>query len=165
MLWTIRHLWPSGARFVFNCYRQWSFIIFRKGNGKANILHSREDVMQGDSLAIIAYRIGILPLIKNIKKEIPDVTHPWYAENAGALGTFAILENYFDSLTRQCLGRGYQPKPIKSALIVRLENTKAEKVFGARHGFRVSTGARYLGGYIRDNNSKRDFLRERTLTW
>ena len=20
MLWTVRHLWPSGARFVFNCY-------------------------------------------------------------------------------------------------------------------------------------------------
>ena len=26
-------------------------------------------------------------------------------------------------------------------------------------------GARYIGGYIGDNKSKRDWLRERTLTW
>ena len=38
-------------------------------------------------------------------------------------------------------------------------------MFGARHGFRVFTGACYLGGYIGDNESKRDWLRENTLTW
>ena len=38
-------------------------------------------------------------------------------------------------------------------------------MFGARHGFRVCTGAYYLGGYIDDNEPKRDWLRERTLTW
>ena len=29
----------------------------------------------------------------------------------------------------------------------------------------MCTGARYLGGYIGDDDSKRDLLRERTLTW
>ena len=38
-------------------------------------------------------------------------------------------------------------------------------MFGTRHGFRVFTGASYLGGYIGDNDSKRDWLRERTLKW
>ena len=47
---------------------------------------------------------------------------------------------------------------------VRSENLDAGKVFGARHGFRVCTGARYLGGYIGDDKSKRDWPRERTLT-
>jgi hypothetical protein len=23
MCWTIRHPWPSGARYTFNCYRHW----------------------------------------------------------------------------------------------------------------------------------------------
>jgi hypothetical protein len=28
MLWNVRHEeWPSGARFVFNCYRHWSTLV------------------------------------------------------------------------------------------------------------------------------------------
>ena len=38
-------------------------------------------------------------------------------------------------------------------------------MFGRRHVFKVCTGARYLGGYIGDEKSKRDWLRDRTLTW
>ena len=38
-------------------------------------------------------------------------------------------------------------------------------MFGARHGFKVCTGAHYLWGYIGDDKSKRYWLRERTLTW
>ena len=75
ILLTVRHLWPSGARFVFNFYRHWSSFILRNGNGTAIILHSREGVTQGGTLAMIEYGIGILPLIKNLKRAIPDVSH------------------------------------------------------------------------------------------
>ena len=68
-------------------------------------------------------------------------------------------------LTRQGPGRGYYPKPSKSVLIVHTENIEAGKEFRSRHGFKVCTDARYLGGYIRDDKSKSDWLRERTLTW
>ena len=112
---------------------------------------------------MITYGIGILTLIKNLKREIPDVTHPWYADDAGSLGMFTRLETYFDLLTRQGLGRGYHSKPSKSVLIVHLENIEAGKVFGRSHGFKVCTSARYLGGYIGGDESKRDWLRERTL--
>ena len=105
---------------------------------------------------MIACRIGIIPLIEKLKQEIPDVTHPWYADDAKPLGTFARLETYFDSLTRQGPGRGYYPEPSKSVIIVRPENLEAGKCFGARHGFQVCTGARYLGGYIREDESKCD---------
>ena len=121
--------------------------------------------MQGDPLAMIAYGIVIIPLIKNSKREIPDVTQPWYAEDDGALGMFARLETYFDSLTHQGPGQDYHPKPTKSVLIVYPDNLKAGKVFRAPHRFRVCTGARYLEGYIGDGESKRDWLRECTLTW
>ena len=73
MLWTVRHLWPSGARFVFNCHRHWSSLVLRNENGTTSFLHSKEGVTQGDPLSMIAYRICILPLIKNLKREIPDV--------------------------------------------------------------------------------------------
>ena len=96
MLWTVRHLWPSGAHFVFKFYRHWSSLVLRNGNETASFLHIREGVMQGYPPVMIAYGTGILPLIKNLKQEISDVTQPWYADDAGALGTFAILETYFD---------------------------------------------------------------------
>ena len=121
--------------------------------------------MQRNPLAMIAYGIVILPLIKNLKREIPDFTQPWYAENDRALGTFARLETYFDLLTLQGLGWGYYPKPSMSVLIVRPENLEAGKLFGAHQRFNVCTSAHYLGGYIGDNKSKRDWLRERTLMW
>ena len=78
---------------------------------------------------------------------------------------FARLETYFDSLTRQGPGRGYHPEPIKRVLIVRPQNLEAGKVFGARHVFRVRTGARYFGGYIGDDKFKHYWLRDRNLTW
>ena len=29
ILWTVRHRWPAGARFAFNCYRRWAQLLFR----------------------------------------------------------------------------------------------------------------------------------------
>ena len=46
-----------------------------------------------------------------------------------------------------------------------LENLEARKEFGARHEFKVCTSTRYLGGYIGDEESKSDWLREHTMTW
>ena len=63
-------------------------------------LHSREGVMKGGPIAMITYRVGILPLIKNLKRAIPDVTHHWYADDSGALGTFARIETFFYFLKR-----------------------------------------------------------------
>ena len=124
----------------------------------ARFLHSRDGVSQGGPLAMIVYSIGILPLIKNPKWAIPDITQPRYADDAGSLGTFARLENYFDLLTRQSPRWGYHPEPIKSVLVVPQKNIEARKLFRVRHGFRVCTGACYIGGYIGDDESKHNWL-------
>ena len=97
---------------------------------------------------MISYGIGILPLIKNLKRKLPDVTQPWYTDDARALGTFAIIQTCFNLLTRQGPRRRYYPKPSKRILITHPENLKAGKVFGAHHGFKVCMRARYLGVYI-----------------
>ena len=34
MLWAVRHKWPSGAQFKFNCYRHWATLVVREtGDG------------------------------------------------------------------------------------------------------------------------------------
>ena len=131
----------------------------------ASFMSSREGMTQGDHLSRISYNIYILILIKNLKQEIPDIIRPWYADDSGTLGMFAIIETYFNSLTCQGLGCGYHPELSKSVLTTNPENPEAGKEFGVRHIFKVCTCTRYLGGYTRDDKSKSDLLRERTLMW
>ena len=78
---------------------------------------------------------------------------------------FDNLERYFNSLKRNGLARGYYPKPTKSILVVHPENLEAGELFGRCHGFKVCTGARYLGGYTEDDKSKGDWLKNGTEKW
>ena len=73
---------------------------------------------QWDPLENIAYGIDILPLIKKIKWEIPEITQPRYDGDARTLVMFARIETDFYSLTRQGLGHGYHPETYKSVLIM-----------------------------------------------
>ena len=89
MLWDVRHKWPSGARFTYNCYRHWSTLVVRNTeDGSGHFLHSKEGVTQGDPHAMIAYGIGVLPLIRVLRLDHPQVYQPWYADDAGAGGRF-----------------------------------------------------------------------------
>ena len=54
-LWTVRHRWPSAARFAFNCYRHWGQLVLRAADGTAVILYSMEGVTQGDPLSMDLY--------------------------------------------------------------------------------------------------------------
>jgi hypothetical protein len=69
MLWTIRHEWPSCAKFAFNCYRHFVVLVIRSQDGKSTaFIFSKEGVTQGDALAMAAYGVGLLPLIRRLKK-------------------------------------------------------------------------------------------------
>ena len=105
MLWTVRHLWSSIACLVFNFYRHCLSLVLRNGNGTAIFIHSREGVAQGEPLAMITYGIGIFPLIKNLKRELYDVTQTWYADDARELGTLSRIETNFNLITLQGPGR------------------------------------------------------------
>ena len=114
---------------------------------------------------MVTYSIGVLQLIKLLKQEYPDVTQPWYSDDDGALGMFNNIGLYFNQLKQFGLGRGYYPKPLKIVLLVYPDNTASNKQFGLNHGFKVCTGARYLGGFIGDDKSKCDWLKDRTFNW
>ncbi len=75
MLWAVRHEWPSGARFVFNCYKHWAVLVLRGNDGHAVFIFSKEGVTQGDPLSMFAYGIGIMSLIHQLKAEFLQVEH------------------------------------------------------------------------------------------
>ena len=120
---------------------------------------------QGDPLSMVVYEIGVPYLMKNLKDELPDVTQPKYADNDGAIYMFANNKLYFNQLKQFFPRRGYYPKPSKSFLIVHLENLEVTNFFGLSHGFKVCTGACYLGEFIGYEESKRECLKELTKAW
>ena len=103
MLWAVRHEWPSGAQFTFNCYHHWATLVVRDiGDGSGHFLHRKEGVTQGNPLIMIAYGIGVLPLILELREAHPRVTQPWYADDVGAGETFIDVQVHF----QEYLGRG-----------------------------------------------------------
>ena len=106
ILWTVHHLWTSGA-ILKNHYHHWSQLILQNGNETANLLHIREGMTQEYPLDMLAYGIGVLQLIKQPKAEYPDVTQPCYTGNMGALGMYINTKLYFNSLKQSGPGCGY----------------------------------------------------------
>ena len=50
---------------------------------------------------MITYGIGLLPIIRDIRNVHRRVTQPWYADDAGAGGTFKITLAHFRDLQAQ----------------------------------------------------------------
>ena len=48
LLWTVRHLWPQGSRFAFNCYRHAANLFVRQPKGLCETILSQEGITQGD---------------------------------------------------------------------------------------------------------------------
>ena len=115
---------------------------------------------RGKALSLVAYRMGILHLIKKLKSQITNITQPWYAYNAGALGTFARVRSYLNLLKQYDPGQGYYPKPSKSILIMHMYNIKSKKLSVLHNWFKVCMGVCYIGRYIGDDESKCDWLKK-----
>ena len=100
-LWAVCHKWPSGTRFAFNCYRHWSTLGIREGDGTGHLINIKEGVNQGDPLAMIKYGLGILPLIWDVRASRNRVTQPWNADGAGAGEKFTYIRWHLDDLMTQ----------------------------------------------------------------
>ena len=76
IIWAVQHKWTSGAQFPFNCYRHWSTLVVRDTEyGSGHLLHSKEGLTQGHPLSMIAYSIGVLPLIRELLEAHPCSCH------------------------------------------------------------------------------------------
>ena len=90
MLWTVRHRWPAGARFTFNCFKHWAQLLLRQTGELPVTILSREGVTQGDPLSMVLYRITLAPLAEELQAADPGLLSPFYADDAA-----------FDGLSRR----------------------------------------------------------------
>jgi hypothetical protein len=166
LLWTMRHDWPSCARFAFNCYQHFAVLVIRNQDGRSTaFIFSQDGMMQGDALAMAAYGLRLLPLICQLKEEFLEVRQPWYADDAGAGGHFKDLQRLFRRLQEIGPSYGYYPEPSKSILIVQEHNfEEAEMEFMDLH-FKVTPGSRYLGGFIGDPSLRDEWIADKTTFW
>ena len=109
---------------------------------------SREGVTQGDPLAMVGYGVDVLPLIQKLKAEFPQVSQPWYADDARAGASFKYILAFFQRLKAIGPQYGYYHEASKSILVFRQQNLEAAEKHFASKQFRVTTGERYLRGYI-----------------
>ena len=111
------------------------------------------------------YGHGIKQLIGEVKQGFPAVRQPWYADNAGAGGSFTDLRNFFLRLQEIGPAFGYFPEPTKSILIVRAHNRPEARSCFKDLRFQVETGSRYLGGYIGSKADRELWVQEKVTFW
>ena len=131
-----------------------TLVVRNTEDGSGHFLHSKEGVTQGDPLAMIAYGIGVLPLIRVLQVDHPQVYQPWYADDAGVGGKFRDIMAHFRDLQLKGPARGYFPEPTKSILVVSEKNVSRAKEYFCGMGIQVVMGSRYLGGYIGERKTE-----------
>ena len=81
MLWTVRHRWPTGARFAFNCYRHWAQLLLRQTGEPPVTILIREGVTQGYPLSMVLYGITLAPLVEELRAADPGLLLTFYADD------------------------------------------------------------------------------------
>ena len=67
VLWTVRHRWPAGAIFAFNCYKHWAQLLLRQ---------------PGDPPGTT-----LVPLAEDLRAADPEPLSPFYADDAAFNGS------------------------------------------------------------------------------
>ena len=109
MLWTVRHCWPAGSRFAFNCYTHWSQLLLSQPGEPPVTILSREGVTQGDPLSMVLYGITLVPLVEDLRAADPGILSPFYADDADFDGSARRSAQLLKMLTRRGAGSGIFP--------------------------------------------------------
>ena len=159
MLWTVRHLWARGHKFVANCYQNAARLVVRcASTGRCTFLSLEEGVAQGDPISMICYGITMVPLQQALANEVPSLLNEWYADDSLLMGKCSDLDTGMAALMRMGPPRGYIPQPRKSFLVApKAHHPPALEILG-HYDFQVSTGERYVGGFLGDSTKRTEWI-------
>ena len=116
----IKELCPPFYRYLANTYQISAKMIINDQEKSDHIL-SEEGSLQGEVGAMGMYAVGTRPLI-DILNEGTDPTicrQVWYADDSSAAGNLREMKKWWDVLNDKGPEYGYYPKPSKTILIVK----------------------------------------------
>jgi hypothetical protein len=164
-MWTVRHRWAAASRFAFNCYRHAPQLMLCQLGKLCIILLSQEGVTQGDPLSMILYGLALSPLAEKLKRAIPDLTQPWYADDAAMVGRVTLVAAAMTLLMEMGPARGYFPEPAKSIVVSPEAKRTAIKSHLEQFDFQYENGSRYVGGYIGPESAHNEWLSPQVQKW
>ena len=114
---------------------------------------------------MILYGISMLPLTQMLKTAAPISLQPWYANNAVAGGNLNKLKKVFKLLQSKGPERRYFLKPTKSILVVKPAMSERTKARFDHLECQVTTGTRYLGGFVGTPTDETSYIRAKVWEW
>ena len=150
---------------TLDCYLHWYTLVIRAGDGTVHLLLRKEEVNQGEPLAMVEYGMGILLLIRKLQQSHPGINHPWYADDSGASGTFEGIRHHLDDLMVRGPPQGLFLEPTKSILVVSSWNFPRAEAFFRSYGLQIVTGSLYLGGFWGTKEAQEHYLGEKVEGW
>ena len=159
---------PPFYRYLANTYQISAKMIINDQEKSDHIL-SEEGSLQGEVGAMGMYAVGTRPLV-DILNERTDPTicrQAWYADDSSAAGYLREMKKWWDVLNDKGPEYGYYPKPSKTILIVKDEQSfeLANELF---HGTGVKitrTGERHLGAVIGSQEFRDEYVNSKINKW
>ena len=168
MLWTVRHHWPAGARFAFNCYRHWAQLILHQPGEPPVTILSREGVTQIDPLSMVLYRITLVPLAEELRVADPGLISPFYADDAAFDGLVRRSTQLLKMLMKRGPDRGYFTKQAKSVFTADTpgQEEAAKREF-AMEGLDLKfiSDSTFLGAYLGPRDQLEAWVKPQVEAW
>lgn len=157
-LHNIRHLCPSMATILVNCYRAPTDLFI-----DGDVILSQEGITQGDPLAMPMYALATVPLIQRLTSSVKQT---WYADDAAAFGRLTQLRVWWDEITRLGPGFGYYANASKTWLVTKAEfRSEAEFIFEGTDVQITCEGRPYLGAPLGCSAYIKNFVTQKVQQW
>jgi hypothetical protein len=117
---------------------------------------------------MVIYGLGLLPMIRELKRLHPTAKQTWYADDGFAFATQEVAKDLFDSIKKLGDPIGYKASVTKSSITTTSANLPTvTQYFTEQHNypFKLCTGSRHLGGFLGEEASFHPWLETKTATW
>ena len=109
------------------------------------------------------YTLAIIPLICQLKSDVPDITQFWYADDTTAAGKLTTLRLWWDNLTQLGAPFGYNANTFKTWLFVK--KAAAHDIFSNTLINITSEGRPYLGAAFETQKYVNEYVTGKVSKW